>query len=244
MDFSRYYVLPDEKPLDRMVTNGGFCSIFRTIACVGDSLSSGEFEATGDQGQRLYPDMFEYSWGQHIARMTGCTVYNFSRGGMTAREYCNSFAEQKGYWNPSLACQAYILALGVNDVVNHTTFPMGSLADVCDHDSSQNQPTFAGYYAQIIQRYREIQPQAKFFLMTMPSLSDDTPTIRARRTEHAALLHAFAAHFSNTYVIDLHRDLPVYDETFRKTFFLGGHMNACGYSLTAEIVASLSLIHI
>ena len=35
----------NEKPLDNLVTNGGFTGIFRTIACVGDSLSSGEFES-------------------------------------------------------------------------------------------------------------------------------------------------------------------------------------------------------
>ncbi len=29
---------PDEKPLDNPVTDGGYCGIFRTIACIGDSL--------------------------------------------------------------------------------------------------------------------------------------------------------------------------------------------------------------
>ena len=53
-----------EKPLDKLVTNGGFCGIFRTIACIGDSLSSGEFESLNNDGQRGYHDYFEYSWGQ------------------------------------------------------------------------------------------------------------------------------------------------------------------------------------
>ena len=39
-----------EKPLDRIVTDGGFCSIFRRIACIGDSLSSGEFESLNQNG--------------------------------------------------------------------------------------------------------------------------------------------------------------------------------------------------
>ena len=38
-------VSPGEKPLDQLILNGGFCGIFRTIACIGDSLSSGEFES-------------------------------------------------------------------------------------------------------------------------------------------------------------------------------------------------------
>ena len=36
---------PSEKPLDRLAPGGGFTSIFRSIGCVGDSLSSGEFES-------------------------------------------------------------------------------------------------------------------------------------------------------------------------------------------------------
>ena len=74
-----------EKPLDKLVINGGFCGVFRTIACIGDSLSSGEFESLNNDGQRGYHDYFEYSWGQYMARDIGCTAYNFSRGGMTAR---------------------------------------------------------------------------------------------------------------------------------------------------------------
>lgn len=51
-----------EKPLDNLVKDGGFASIFRTIAVVGDSLSSGEFESQKD-GVKGYHDYFEYSWG-------------------------------------------------------------------------------------------------------------------------------------------------------------------------------------
>ena len=42
----------NEKPLDRIVTDGGFCAIFRKIACIGDSLSSGEFETRTESGEK------------------------------------------------------------------------------------------------------------------------------------------------------------------------------------------------
>ena len=42
---------PNEKPLDTLLTDGGNVGIFRTHACIGDSLSSGEFEGTGSEGQ-------------------------------------------------------------------------------------------------------------------------------------------------------------------------------------------------
>ena len=77
----RYTAPENEKPLDNLVTDGGYASIFRTVAFVGDSLSSGEFETLDETtGVRHYYDMFEYSWGQFAARMAGFTAYNFSRG--------------------------------------------------------------------------------------------------------------------------------------------------------------------
>ena len=50
-----------ERPLDNIAEDGGFCAIFRRIACVGDSLSSGEFEQVDAEGKKSYHDMFEYS---------------------------------------------------------------------------------------------------------------------------------------------------------------------------------------
>ena len=43
MDLS-YLFNEKEKPLDTLLHDGGFCGIFRSIVCIGDSLSSGEFE--------------------------------------------------------------------------------------------------------------------------------------------------------------------------------------------------------
>ena len=70
----------NEKPLDNILPDGGYTAIFRTICCIGDSLSSGEFEAAGSDGSSTYHDMFEYSWGQFIGRMCGSQVYNIGQG--------------------------------------------------------------------------------------------------------------------------------------------------------------------
>lgn len=240
MNIKEYLAPTDEKPLDRMVTDGGFCSIFRTIACVGDSLASGEFESANPEGGTLYHDMYEYSWGQFIARMAGCTVYNFSRGGMTAIEYCQSFGEANHCWDADKAAQAYIVALGVNDVINAGQ-PVGTMADICDEDWRKNNPnTFAGWYGQLLQRYREIRPDGRFFLMTMPQSwwIDTTPERKAVCDAHAALLHEMAAHFPHTYVLDFHAHSPVHDQEFCQAFYMGGHMNPMGYRLTAEMTCS------
>ena len=226
----------NEKPLENLVTDGGFVGIMRTIACVGDSLSSGEFESMDENGVRGYHDMFDYSWGQYIARMAGCKVYNFSRGGMTAKEYCESFAEANGMWDREKAAQGYIIALGVNDVINAGQ-PIGSISDICLEDYNKNADTFAGYYGKIIQRYKEIQPDAKFFLVTKPKDSRDERNPRGA-DDMSKLLYDFAKLFSNTYIIDWREYGPVCDEEFRKRFFVGGHLNAAGYLLSAKIISS------
>lgn len=234
MDMTGFLPIENEKPLDRLPADGGFTSIFRTIACVGDSLSSGEFEGLDEEGKKSFHDMFEYSWGQYIARAAGVKVYNFSKGGMTAKAYMQSFAEQKGYWDPELKAQAYIIALGCNDVKWENIDFMGSVADINLEDYTKNADSFAGYYGSIIQRYKEIQPNARFFLLTKPRSGwDKGDEVNAR---HRQLMLDMAELFDNTYVIDLFEYGPKYDSEFKKNFYLGGHMNPCGYKLTARMV--------
>lgn len=227
---------PNEKPLDRFpVANGGMTAIFRTVACVGDSLSSGEFEAEGDDGKRTYHDMFEYSWGQFIGRAAGCKVYNFSRGGMTANEYLNSYANIKGFWDPEKAAQAYIIALGVNDLVG-CKGEAGHKEDVNLDKPEDSKNTLCGSIGRIILRYKAIAPHAKFFLVTMPNHGGAWgEAFDTCAREQARAMHELAELFPNAYVLDMYENGPVYDAEFKKNYLLLGHMNAAGYCLTAEM---------
>lgn len=237
MDLKKLYFSSDEKPLDRLVSDGGFCGIFRTIACVGDSLSSGEFEVALPD-KKMYIDMFDYSWGQYIARAAGCKVYNFSRGGMTAKDYCDGYASAMGFWNVDKAAQAYIIALGANDLFGLGQ-PVGDLSDVCDEDYKKNTDNFAGRYCEIIQRYKMISPDAKFFLLSMPKDDIDPESGRAKLLKaQGELMHKIAEHFSNCYVIDLYEYMPVQSEQYKEMFYLEGHLNPCGYIFTAQVVMS------
>ena len=236
MDLSTFIANPGEKPLDRLVTNGGLCPIFRTIACIGDSLSSGEFESTNEEGKKGYHDYFEYSWGQFLGRMTGSTVYNFSRGGMTGMEYCESFAEDNGFWDEDKKAQCYIIALGVNDLLGQH-MELGSIEDIDMDDCEQNKPTFAGYYGKIIQKYKEIQPNAKFFLTTMPE-EEEACNGNGIKILYNELIYRMAELFDNTYVVDLYKYAPTFDEEFKKSFYLYGHLNPMGYVFIAKMVAS------
>lgn len=238
MDINKFYRQNGEKPLDNIVANGGFCASFRTISCIGDSLSSGEFESM-ENGLKGYHDMFEYSWGQYIARDAGCTVFNMSRGGMTAKEFVESFARLNGFYEDKYKSQAYIIALGVNDITQmlNGSLEFGDISDVDLSDCAKNKPTFVGYYAKIIAKFHEIQPKAKFFLMTIPREDQDAKRLELE-DRHSKLLHELANMFENCYVLDFRKYAPVYDNEFKANFYLGGHLNASGYRLTALMVES------
>lgn len=77
-----------------------------------------------------------------------------------------------------------------------------------------NPDTFAGYFAAIIKKYKELQPRAKFFLITMPrEYRDDERKIGLKKA-HRKLMYEFAERFDNVYVIDLYELAPPYDESF------------------------------
>ena len=233
MDWKAELFNETEKPLDRLVDGYSNTSVFRTVAFIGDSLSSGEFETRDEAGEPNWYDLYDYSWGQYIARKNGLKAYNFSRGGMTAKEYIESFAEEKGLWSQDKACQAYVIALGVNDLI-HFQMELGSCEDIDFENWQNNKPTFAGYYAAIIQRYKQISPDAKFFFVTFPNTTTDEEITQGMR----ALLYSLVERFDNSYVIDLYQYGPVYNKEFQKKFFLYGHMNPSGYILTAKLIDS------
>lgn len=237
MDLEEYFN-SEEKPLDKLVDGLSNTGIFRKMAFIGDSLSSGEFESRDDEGKSGYNDYYEYSWGQYIARKNGFKAYNFSRGGMTAKWYVEGYADEKGLWNVNLACQGYVVALGVNDIFGQKQ-PLGSVDDIDLENPENNKPTFAGYLGKIISRYKKIQPQAKFFFVSMPRESEDMSDPKnLLKKEHAELLYDLCKKYDNSYVIDLFKYAPVYDEEFKKHFYLYGHMNAEGYILTAKMIDS------
>lgn len=235
MDWEKVLYSENEKPLDRLVDGYSHTSIFRTIGFIGDSLSSGEFETMDPTGKRGYHDLYEYSWGQYIARKNGLKAYNFSRGGMTAKEYMESFADERGFWDQDKACQCYVIALGVNDIVGRG-MEIGSLEDIDSADYRNNKPTFLGYYGAIVARYKEISPDAKFFFVGFPRQTENQHTERKKQTNEQ--LRKLAAYFENAWFIDLHTYGPYYDQRFDEHFRLHGHLNPSGYILTARIIDS------
>ena len=224
--------MTQEKPLEKLVEGYSNTAIFRKIAFVGDSLSSGEFETVDENGTHGFHDLYEHSWGQHIARKNGLFAYNFSRGGMTAKWYLDTFADENDFWNKDKACQAYVVALGVNDLF-HQGFKVGAAEDITKTEFEGDRP-YISYYAEIVRRYKEISPDAKFFFVTLPKDGRDKEI-----TENMVrAMYDLAEHFENSYVIDLYKYGEVYDNEFRRKYYLHGHMNPMGYVYTAKIIDS------
>ncbi len=223
-----------EKPLQNLVGGYSNTAIFRKMAFIGDSLSSGEFETRYAEGKRGYYDFYPYSWGQFMARKNGFFAYNFSRGGMTGKEYLESYADKQGLWDKEKACQAYVIALGVNDIYNRK-MPIGRAEDITATEFEGERP-FISYYAEIVRRYKEISPDAKFFFVTVPNGDDRRD--QEKTVGMVEAIYALADHFENAYVIDLYTYGPPYDKEFREKYFLNGHMNPMGYIFTANLIDS------
>ncbi len=218
------------KLIDNLISDGGFCSIFRTIGCIGDSLSSGEHVSMMD-GKMGFHDYYEYSWGQYIARATGATVYNFSAGGMSTESF-QHHKERLGFLDPDKKCQAYIIALGVNDAI--AKVPTGSISDIHPEKSELNNPgTFAGRLGKIISQVKSIQPKARIFLVTNPkyTCADNRHLFFE---EQRNLCFEIAKLFEFTYIIDLWNDTPDRDHLYWTHSWMNGHLNAIGYLITAK----------
>lgn len=233
MDIEPFIFDGKEKPLQKLKDDCGFAAIFRNIGIIGDSLSSGEFESTDTNGNVHYHDMYEYSWCSFLGRMIGAEVRNFSRGGMTAKEFYTSYADANGFWQP---CQAYIIDLGTNDIFTYGG-NAGSAADVHAGDGDKNPDTFLGWIGKIIDKLKTLQKDARIFLVSMMREGIDV--------EHDALVEYVAAEtakvaqkYGYCYFIDMAKYAPVYDRAMREKFAMGYHPNCMGYYLYAKMIGN------
>lgn len=202
--------------------------VFDTVGVIGDSLASGE-SAYKDNGVTKYVDLYNKSWGQFMARDSGNTYYNFSKGGLTTRSW---FTTEQGYPTASDGnhkCKAYIIGLGVNDQTLGSDY-VGTSADINLNDYTQNADTFYGNYAKIIQTMKIQQPKAKFFLLTVPNSSSSFNDINTA-------IRYMATIFDNVYIIDLRNDYINYFQgnSFIHNNLRSGHYNSISYEYIAKM---------
>ena len=192
-----------------------------------------------------YWDCYWHSWGKYMERSLGNTVRVYARGGQTAKamweegiRHTSPCPQINELFEQESLCQAYIVALGVNDLFGGGTQPgfypldAGDVErDVDVNDYRNNGESFIGYYAKIIQKLQSMRADAKFFLVSIPRGRDADEMSE----KHAKLLADLCRKLPNCYLLDLYNEAPVYDESMKKIFYSGGHMNAMGYQYTAWV---------
>lgn len=227
-------------PIKKLIKNEGFVPIIRTLGCIGDSLSSGEHESFNEKGERGYHDYYEYSWGQFIARKCGLKCINFSRGGLKAIDFLSGelFPDM---FNKENLCQAYTIALGVNDInalcqgIVYRGF--GDLESAIKGEYDENLKTFIGCYVNLIKKIKENQPKARIFLVTTPKSSKERKEWRDYANLLAQTIRQIPKFFEFVYVIDLNKYSVDYDKKeFRQKYYVDSHMNAMGYKYTADVM--------
>lgn len=190
-------------------------SLFQNIGIIGDSYASGELYVDS-----TYTDHYDISWGQILARKNGIKAINFSKGGLTTRDW---LADDHGLSliNSSDPQDLYIIALGINDYQKLGDSYLGA-----ENDVNTGANTFYGNYGKIISAIRAKAPQAKIVLSTM---SYDTQGTAHNYNE---AIKTLAQHFGLP-VIEQNND-PLFTSDLYLNHMVGGHPTAPVYAAMAN----------
>lgn len=244
-----------DNPLQVILREAGYGGIIHKWGIIGDSLSSGEMQCYNENSTSAtdykFADMYQWSWGQRMARLLGVDCYNFSNGGQTTKGWLTSqgtvhdetYVGGVGGGDWRLAQQAaylkdgYIIALALND--SSQSYGVGDVStDIDDSDYNNNAETYVGYYAGIIQRLKSVQPNCKIFCVTAPSATYDSYNIAIRN-----IVNHFAAIYpKDIFCIDLRLYMPIPAGQTTPTgglnsgYELNGHLSPAGYQYTAWVM--------
>lgn len=189
-------------------------SIFESIGIIGDSFASGEIWINNSG-----VDYYDLSWGQVMARMTGATVVNYSRGGLSTKTWLTDDEYGLAKLNNETANQLYIIALGIND--GNASIPIGTISDI----TSDSTNSFYSYYGRIIRAIQAHAPNAIIMLSTCARWTDTY-------NPYSTAIRAIGEHYS----------LPVLDlaksDFFQSDFFsenqVHNHPTAVNYAAMAK----------
>ena len=215
-------------PLGKLGETPFYIKEFRQISCIGDSLTQGVYDS--NQGTKVLADV---SYPVILEKITGVPVVNLGIASSTAKQDASGWYQRlvNRTDSPVLTdftnkkSDAYIIALGTNDIGNNGSFDGDISTDINTEDYTQNAVTSVGGYAQVIQRILELQPKAKIFCVTIPKSRNDSASRAVANTKIKAIASMF-----DCYVIDL----ETYDMTFNKdTMMNTSHNNSAGYTMRA-----------
>ena len=242
-------IWPDN-PLNSNNINMNYLQIFRTMAVIGDSLASGRFNGGGEEGDEDATNGitdYSMSWIQMLARKSGVTAFNLSRGGMDTRgffTYKRTDLPGEPYIRdllnePTWFAECYFIALGHNDK-NHYSSTGVTLGTESDIGTDAN--TYYANYARIISAIQEYHPYSKIFCITMRD-DQDMSVNPANLNFHNMniAIRCMPNHFKNCYVLDMGYYYNAPAPSWGKT---GAHGNAMGYLYYGEQISALCAAYI
>ena len=225
----------EDSLLNKIIRDAGNVAIFNKIACIGDSLTHGDFEST-EGNEECIPNL---STPAQMQKIIGNTVFNMGISGYCANRETQSMswfdsAVERNWFSDEYKAEAYIIALGVNDTWRvENGFSGDVLLDIDTENYNNNSLNSVGGYATIIQKIKEIQPRAKIFCMTIPTTSGNETYRDDANTKIKAIANLF-----NCYILDMNTYYVKKDEVsdWNIRYKLGGHLNAMGYKEYANVV--------
>ena len=220
--------------LKKIIRDAGNVAIFNKIACIGDSLTHGDFESTEGSGENV-PNL---STPAQMQKIIGNTVFNMGISGYCANRETQSMswfdsAVERNWFSDEYKAEAYIIALGVNDTWRVENGFTGDVSlDIDTENYNNNSLNSVGGYATIIQKIKEIQPRAKIFCMTIPTTAGNETYRDDANTKIKAIANLF-----NCYILDMNTYYVKNDEVYdwNARYKLGGHLNAMGYKEYANV---------
>lgn len=219
-----------------------YAAIFHKIGFIGDSLSSGIID--NDYTSQTILSCYPYSWPQRMCAMLGVEGINYTRGGLTAKTWLETYGNdsllgvdktaQRVAAFSTTPQQAYIIALGVNDFsdINKGTYNVGN-ADNIEPSSSNDEESYIGYMSAIIKKIRVVNPQSFIFVSTLPK----SGVVYAQMNVQIRKLKDI---YNNLFIVELEPYASLYaSNAFKKRYFKGTHMTAIGYEYTSQLMATL-----
>lgn len=213
-----------------------FIRSFNRIICIGDSLTEGSCNVDGG-GTIAFGN---YSYPTILSRMTGVQVLNYGISGdcaSTSQHVCDLQrcylvrAKKRGFFLDFKA-DAFIVALGTNDISKEGSFTGNVSTDIDLEDSEKNARNSVGGYASILSLIRHHNPKSFIFCVTLPNTRND----REHRIEANGKIREIAKLFG-AYVIDMERYAEQEGpelEAYMKVFVNENHNNALGYNIRAR----------
>lgn len=197
-------------------------SIFPSIGVVGSSSASGELY---DSNSASKGDHYEFSWGETLGRMAGCSSYVYGHGGLTTRGFIST-GHDRGL--TKLLADApkdlYILTLGANDRNVLGEDYLGTSADITTFAD-----TFYGNYSYIISQIINHAPASKIVIMT--NYFNRQPNLNALDLSYNQAVLDIASYYGIA-VIRPEND-PYFLSDFGKAL-TSGHPRFTGYAAMAK----------